>query len=63
LNYSIYSFKIIGLYDTPQEEWNAVVWMDEKVFSSEENGRNTKKYKNKINKILKYKRKKIVINK
>jgi len=25
--------------DTPQEEWNAVVWMDEKVFSSEENGR------------------------
>jgi len=23
--------------DTPEEEWNAVVWMDEKVFSSEEN--------------------------
>jgi len=38
-HYSIYSVKIIGLYDTPQEKWNAVVWMDEKVFSSEENGR------------------------
>jgi len=77
-HYSIYSVKIIGLYetgykklrlntahihshpaanillklehrmqrmqfarehlDTPQEEWNAVILMDEKVFSSEENG-------------------------
>jgi len=25
--------------DTPQEEWNAIVWMDEKVFSSSEDGR------------------------
>lgn len=25
--------------NTPQEEWNAVVWMDEKVFSSAEEGR------------------------
>jgi len=25
--------------DRPQEEWNNIVWMDEKVFSSAEDGR------------------------